>query len=826
MENYITEIVAPSLTDVSYGKSIDQQFENINENFRKVGNHDFIKGQPGDSIEIENVKIFNYDNTGELSEIELLGSNLYNALKNAVEEFAKSESSVIDNPLCSVGEFNWDDAIMKSDFNIPIVVYKNSVNDTKEYVCSASTVSFFDNRFSADAIEANQNAESNIYDNGVVDVTSLLNFKKNNGEWSCTLNLSFPRLKYKDGLFYWVINNDNTTIKSTGIKGDRGESGIVYVGLCEAFPTEYENTPIIITQFLNSAGKWDPQVPASLKIGDTIIVYYKSEDSDDYLGYSITRITNINGNTVQAEYNPSSNISYIDFAGKTKEFFKLLGSEAMDSKNNPARGIFLLMDNPRKNGESITQDENIEDSYAHMIYNNGGELNISPVQTYEFEGGYPELIDNENLKLNINYNTNIKGNTSITGNTDIKASNTIIKLNSTGVGIESSDIRLKGNTTISSDEEDSELKITSASIGIKTGTTNIKGNVSIDGDMSIDGDVAIQDKKLTVTCPTHSGGIDKHNCLNVDPANETVTLCSVDEGVGIIETDGGYIDLKAQESLSGGQKSGIRMHYTDGVNIAWWDKDNASGSELIVTSAEIGITAKNTKITGEAEIDGNMEITGDVNFYEPYNERNIFKTTSAEVGIYLPTTIIPENIPKDPDDITQKGKTGLRVQGGGVENILGGVSLYGDAIKVTHGNITVEDGNIVVENENVITGMLRPRRNYMYISSSDNDANTIDLKTYRWNYEIDIVWAADLVNNMKIKYGDITMIPGSQDTYKINIYKQGDNSGTIGIYGRDNLKAEKTFNVASGEVCGVMFITNNLAGGNIRTFGAGITLKS
>ena len=660
-------------------------------------------------IEIENVKIFNYDNTGELSEIELLGLNLYNALKSAVEKFAKSESSVIDNPLCSVGEFNWDDAIMKGDFNIPMVVYKNSVNDTKEYVCSASTVSFFDNRFSADAIEANQNAESNIYDNGVVDVTCLLNFKKNNGEWDCTLNLSFPRLKYKDGLFYWVINNnDNTTIKSTGIKGDRGEPGVVYVGLCEAFPTEYENTPITIKQFLNSAGKWDEQVPASLKIGDTIIVYYKSEDSDDYLGYSITRITNINGNTIQAEYNPSSNISYIDFAEKTKEFFKFLGSEAADSKNNPARGIFLLMDNPRKRGESITQDENIEDSYAHMIYNNGGELNITPVQTYEFEGN-PELIDNENLKLNINYNTNIKGNTNITGNTDIKASNTIIKLNSAGVGIESSDIRLKGNTTISSDEEDSELKITSASIGIKTGTTNIKGNVSIDGDMSIDGDVAIQDKKLTVTCQTHGGGIYKHNCLNVDPANETVTLCSVDEGVGIIETDGGYIDLKAQESLSGGQKSGIRMHYTDGVNIAWWDKDNASGSELIVTSAEIGITAKNTKITGEAEIDGNTEITGDVNFYEPYNNRNIFKATSAEVGIDSPeiklngATTITGNRAGNGIGLTihggekayttesgfvyTMGGVGLKVSGGaGIS--LNGISNVGNSIEAT-GDIVV-----------------------------------------------------------------------------------------------------------------------------------------
>lgn len=46
----IKKIQAPDLTQSQYGANLRQQFENIDDNFRKISNHDFIKGDTGTSI--------------------------------------------------------------------------------------------------------------------------------------------------------------------------------------------------------------------------------------------------------------------------------------------------------------------------------------------------------------------------------------------------------------------------------------------------------------------------------------------------------------------------------------------------------------------------------------------------------------------------------------------------------------------------------------------------------------------------------------------------------------------------------------------------------
>ena len=98
----IHEIKAPGLNESNYGANIDQQFKNIDNNFHIIGNYDFIKGQPGDGVKIENVKIVADDNPSSKE----IGSLLYKALKTAVESFA-NKSSEASNPLKKIGDFKW-----------------------------------------------------------------------------------------------------------------------------------------------------------------------------------------------------------------------------------------------------------------------------------------------------------------------------------------------------------------------------------------------------------------------------------------------------------------------------------------------------------------------------------------------------------------------------------------------------------------------------------------------------------------------------------------------------------------------------------------------
>ena len=47
------EIKAPSLSSANYGENINQQFANINDNFKALGNADFFDGKQGNSISVK-----------------------------------------------------------------------------------------------------------------------------------------------------------------------------------------------------------------------------------------------------------------------------------------------------------------------------------------------------------------------------------------------------------------------------------------------------------------------------------------------------------------------------------------------------------------------------------------------------------------------------------------------------------------------------------------------------------------------------------------------------------------------------------------------------
>lgn len=461
----IHTIVAPELNNLNYGDSISKQFDNINENFHILGNHDFIKGQQGDGLYIENIKLikeFDESKYSELTEEDKYqkqlaqnGYELYQSLKISIINWVSTKVSdnidVAQNPLESLsGKYNWDD-IINGDFVIPVIVSENKNTNERVFICSAGIVTFFDARFSANALEEFQ--FTNSYTESMVDTTSFLNFIKNGNNWECNINTNFPRLKYKDNTFYWVVNDDDTLIKATGIKGEKGNPGEVYICYAKPISKDFTGIDVSITSFLEAIGnnedvnlyevenylnnpkssefipEWTNTVPEGLTTGSPILVYHTTEQG--YLGFflSYAIVASENSSSGRAKcfvytcYNPDTNITNINYMENTNEFFKSLGSDINISGGigTPSRGMFLLMDNYKKTndskGQTAIKDTHIGDKYAHMIYNDKCILNITPVNDYEWEEK-PTKLNNDDLsngnylKLNVNYDTDVSGSIS------------------------------------------------------------------------------------------------------------------------------------------------------------------------------------------------------------------------------------------------------------------------------------------------------------------------------------------------------------------------------------------------------------------------------
>lgn len=473
----LTHIEAPKLESSDYGKNIEEQFNNIDNNFKLISNKDFVKGDSGNSLYIENVKI-----TKDGKGIE---GELYKALKTAIEKTFDSDSK---GTLNSVGDYSWDDAITqvsetdeevgegedkKSGIYAPIIVSENKTTGEVEYICAASPVMLFDNRFNKDAIET---VDSSYYEDRV-DVTSILNFKKDGDDnWVCELNLSYPRLQYKDGSFCWVINNENTIVKSTGIKGDQGESANIWIAQIPNIPEEYDGAAINIAKYFVN-GEWAVNAPENIKDGDLAIVYCEDDDKE-YYGFFVSQIKiDETNNTVV--YNPKANIQNINYLKNTTEFFKSLGN------SNAARGMFLKF-----YSDSPSSKE------AHIFYNNDENLFIKPVGNYEYTG-VEDYAGSEQPSINIEAysetNINSKKININSGHCNISSKEGMELKDDNSILIESNNVAISGETSLSD-------KLT-----ISKGGLDVTGNTIINGNTEIRGEVGPSSDEITTDVPGGKG---------------------------------------------------------------------------------------------------------------------------------------------------------------------------------------------------------------------------------------------------------------------------------------------------------------------------------
>lgn len=193
------EIQAPELNDVHYAESLRQVFDNINDNFKQLANRDFIKGDTGTSITIQEEPLFINGNPTEYAEA------IISCIRNSCEESFQA-------PIAGLNLF---DNFTDEKAGTLKVIYSYDQNSSPVAISSLYYV-FLDGRYSNNVI-------------GTIDDALYADSK----DLSCIIILedgifkilsnTFPTMYYAKGVgLCWKVNGNETGIPVQGIPGRNG----------------------------------------------------------------------------------------------------------------------------------------------------------------------------------------------------------------------------------------------------------------------------------------------------------------------------------------------------------------------------------------------------------------------------------------------------------------------------------------------------------------------------------------------------------------------------------------------------------------------------
>lgn len=217
----LKKIVAPSLNQSNYAESLSGTFDNIDKNFATLANYDFIKGESGESIRIEEVSFFNED--GELNEY---GKKIHKYFDDNFSEDITKDITVNGVTISLFENFTPE----KAGNLFLITTTYNDVDDTSIPVASLYYV-FLDGRFSNGKF-AKDKVEEEIY-NDIEDLSCILIYDKDTAEFK-SLNNAFPTIYYEKNVgLCWKVNGNETGMPVKGQRGDDGKDAMLYFVKCE-----------------------------------------------------------------------------------------------------------------------------------------------------------------------------------------------------------------------------------------------------------------------------------------------------------------------------------------------------------------------------------------------------------------------------------------------------------------------------------------------------------------------------------------------------------------------------------------------------------------
>ena len=425
-KDILKKITIPDLESLS-GDNIRDAFKSIDRNFERLAQLDFIKGDSGDSMFIEEIELIEHTDWMSTIQETILKLHLDTDGKPVGDNF--------------IGEYDIFYNFIREPGKI-YAIYKFNENTNEKKYISSLPYTFLDARFNKENLV--QFSQTEDYANDYIDAIdySCTLYMGEDGKWNVVQN--FPILYYDNDLgFCWKINGNETGISAQGPEGRSGTDGQVFIVMVDYYDdngnikTPYKDNMYEVLSVMNTMGEFVPVSDSDLrnKYGNAVMAIPNIPDllsslNDEVLGYPLWITYALKyENTHIVACDDKLMISNVTTTNSLKKIFNQICIDGAGLK-----GYYIPIDkaDPTKDTKS-----------AHMIYaskvKNTAEtynkLNISPVSDINNPG-----TTIGNTILNVDYtNINLNGNTTIDGDFVVNYGN------SSKTDISSGEVTLNGN---------------------------------------------------------------------------------------------------------------------------------------------------------------------------------------------------------------------------------------------------------------------------------------------------------------------------------------------------------------------------------------------
>lgn len=211
--NILNELIVPELNSPEYGQGLNNLIENINDNFQRIVESDYLRGPKGDSVKLIEYDVdIDFDNNGTK-----IKDDIFTAIKSGLNPNVYNGLSAAD----VVGKIS--------------LIYE-TINNTDIAISSLPFV-FIDPRYS-DLSDVSR------FDN-IEDCSCIVQYS----EGSFRAIKTFPTLYYDRsiGQFCWRLNGNNTGLLARGPQGEAGQNGHIYIMKIDEQITgnKYKVSPLI-----------------------------------------------------------------------------------------------------------------------------------------------------------------------------------------------------------------------------------------------------------------------------------------------------------------------------------------------------------------------------------------------------------------------------------------------------------------------------------------------------------------------------------------------------------------------------------------------------
>lgn len=219
---FIKTITVPALDSATFALDLQEIFQNIDDNFKKIVSAPYLEGQEGRSVDTVDMLIVE---NGELTEF---GRGVASTIVGQEVESISGMDSVcppIGGGTHKISDYLFEHPTMK-------VFCKDSQDtyETDDYICSAEYYCFLDMRVEDLGYAAYPSSVTTFSDKTCQIFAKYIQ-GLDNSRWEFTKGVMLPTVYYDsgNGCFCWKVNSVKTGIRAQGIKGDDGRPPLAAV---------------------------------------------------------------------------------------------------------------------------------------------------------------------------------------------------------------------------------------------------------------------------------------------------------------------------------------------------------------------------------------------------------------------------------------------------------------------------------------------------------------------------------------------------------------------------------------------------------------------